>query len=111
MEQFFIRLWQEQKAALVAVAVGLLVISSCLTVVGEEEQAVIVRLGEPNRVVNRFRPNADFGQTGAGIVFRIPFFEQVVRIDKRVLDVDLERQRSPRPTSAGSRSMPMRASA
>jgi len=92
MEQTLIRLWQDQKAALVAVAVALVVLLSCMTVVGEEEQAVIVRLGEPNRVVNRFRPNADFGQTGAGIVFRIPFFEQVVRIDKRVLDVDLERQ-------------------
>ena len=51
-----------------------------------------MRLGEPNRVVNRFRPNADFGQTGAGIVLRVPFLEQVVRIDKRVLDVTMERQ-------------------
>ncbi|MBX9665751.1 MAG: protease modulator HflC, partial [Novosphingobium sp.] len=70
MEQTLIRLWQEQKAALIAVAVGLVVLLSCVTVVGEQEQAVIVRLGEPNRVVNRFRPNADFGQTGAGIVLR-----------------------------------------
>jgi len=74
------------------VLVALLAASSCLIVVGEKEQAVIVRLGEPNRVVNRYRPNADFGQTGAGIVWRIPFLEQVVRIDKRVLDVDMERQ-------------------
>ena len=92
MEQTLIRLWQEQKAVLIAVAAAMVVALSCLTVVGEQEQAVIVRLGEPNRVVNRFRPNADFGQTGAGIVWRIPFLEQVVRIDKRVLDVDLERQ-------------------
>ncbi|OYU34271.1 MAG: protease modulator HflC [Novosphingobium sp. PASSN1] len=87
-----IRLWQEQKAVLIAVAVALVVLLSCVTVVGEEEQAVIVRLGEPNRVVNRFRPNTDFGQTGAGIVLRVPFIEQVVRIDKRVLDVQMERQ-------------------
>jgi membrane protease subunit HflC len=53
---------------------------------------VIVRTGEPVRVINRFRPNADFGQTGAGLVARIPFLEQVVLIDKRVLDVDMERQ-------------------
>ena len=92
MEQTLIRLWQEQKAALIAVAVALVVLLSCVTVVGEEEQAVIVRLGEPNRVVNRFRPNTDFGQTGAGIVLRVPFIEQVVRIDKRVLDVQMERQ-------------------
>ena len=92
MEQFWIKLWQDQKAALIAVGVALVVLSSCLIVVDETEQAVIVRLGEPNRVVNRFRPNADFGQTGAGIVWRIPFLEQVVRIDKRVLDVSMERQ-------------------
>ena len=92
MEQTLIRLWQEQKAVITAVAVALIALVSCVTVVGEQEQAVIVRLGEPNRVVNRFRPQTDFGQTGAGIVLRIPFIEQVVRIDKRVLDVDLERQ-------------------
>lgn len=92
MEQTLIRLWQDQKAALIAVVVALVVLLSCVTVVGEEEQAVIVRLGEPNRVVNRFRPNTDFGQTGAGIVLRVPFIEQVVRIDKRVLDVQMERQ-------------------
>jgi membrane protease subunit HflC len=92
MEQTLIRLWQEQKIVIITLVVAVAALLSCVTVVGEQEQAVIVRLGEPNRVVNRFRPNADFGQTGAGIVLRIPFFEQVVRIDKRVLDVDLERQ-------------------
>ncbi len=92
MDAFWIKLWNEQKAAIIAVAALLIVLSSCLIVVDETEQAVIVRLGEPNRVVNRFRPNADFGQTGAGIVWRIPFLEQVVRIDKRVLDVAMERQ-------------------
>ena len=35
----------------------------------------------------------DFGDvTGAGISLRIPFFENLVRIDKRVLSVDMERQ-------------------
>jgi membrane protease subunit HflC len=92
MEQTLIKLWQDQKALIIAVAALLVVLSSCLIVVDETEQAVIVRLGEPNRVVNRFRPNADFGQTGAGIVLRVPFLEQVVRIDKRVLDVSMERQ-------------------
>ena len=92
MEQTLIKLWQDQKTLIIAVAALLVMLSSCLIVVDETEQAVIVRLGEPNRVVNRFRPNADFGQTGAGIVLRVPFLEQVVRIDKRVLDVTMERQ-------------------
>jgi membrane protease subunit HflC len=92
MPDFLENLWREQKLAIIAVVAAILALGSCLIVVRETEQAVIVRLGEPNRVVNRYRPNADFGQTGAGIVWRIPFLEQVVRIDKRVLDVDMERQ-------------------
>ncbi|MDF8333195.1 protease modulator HflC [Novosphingobium cyanobacteriorum] len=86
------RIWAEQKLALVAVIIAIIGLLSCLKEVDETEQAVIVRLGEPVRVVNRFRPNADFGQTGAGLTWRIPFFEQVITIDKRVLDVSMERQ-------------------
>lgn len=80
------------RRTIAAIAILLVVIASCLIVVPETQQVVIVRLGDPNRVINRFRPNADFGQTGAGLVWRIPFLEQAVRIDKRVLDVDMERQ-------------------
>ncbi|ABD27767.1 protease FtsH subunit HflC [Novosphingobium aromaticivorans DSM 12444] len=85
-------LWQEQKAAIIALAVVLVGVASCLKVVDEKTQAVVVRLGQPERVVNRFRPNVDFGQTGAGLVWRIPFMEQVVEVDKRILDLDMERQ-------------------
>ena len=83
---------RQNKPGLIALAVAVGVAFSSLMVVPETMQAVIVRTGEPVRVVNRFRPNADFGQTGAGLVARIPFLEQVVWIDKRVLDVDMERQ-------------------
>ena len=83
---------QQNKPALIALVVAIVVGFSSLMVVPETMQAVIVRTGEPVRVVNRFRPNTDFGQTGAGLVARIPFLEQVVWIDKRVLDVDMERQ-------------------
>ncbi|WP_370516004.1 protease modulator HflC [Novosphingobium sp. Gsoil 351] len=82
----------QNKPALIALAIAIVAAFSSLMVVPETMQAVIVRTGEPVRVVNRFRPNADFGQTGAGLVARIPFLEQVVWIDKRVLDVDMERQ-------------------
>ena len=86
------RLWQERKAAIIALAVIVVGILSTLIVVPETRQAVIVRVGEPVRVVNRFRPGIDFGQTGAGLTWRLPFFEQVVWVDKRVLSVDMERQ-------------------
>jgi membrane protease subunit HflC len=85
-------LWQEQKAVIIAAGLGLLAAASCLKVIDETTQAVIVRLGQPDRVVNRFSPKTDFGQTGAGVVFRIPFLEQVVEVDKRILDLDMERQ-------------------
>jgi membrane protease subunit HflC len=83
---------RQNRAALIALAVLVIALFSSILVVPETMQAVVVRTGEPVRVINRFRPNADFGQTGAGLVARIPFLEQVVWIDKRVMDVDMERQ-------------------
>ncbi len=91
-DSFPMRLWQDNKLAVIAAGVVLLGLLSCVTVVPETEQAVVVRLGEPDRVINRFRPNTDFGSTGAGLIWRIPFVERLVRIDKRVLSVDMERQ-------------------
>lgn len=86
------RIWQEHKVAVIALLAVIVATFSTLIVVPETRQAVIVRVGEPVRVVNRFRPNSDFGQTGAGLTWRVPFFEQVVWVDKRVLSVDMERQ-------------------
>ena len=83
---------RNNRPALIALIALIVALMSSFIVVPETMQAVIVRTGEPVRVVNRFRPNADFGQTGAGLVPRIPFLERVVWIDKRVLDVDMERQ-------------------
>ncbi len=87
--QPFLSLNQRIVAGLVALAV---LVMMCVIAVPETEQVVIVRLGQPVRVINRYAPNADFGRTGAGLVWRIPFLEQAVRIDRRVLDVDMERQ-------------------
>jgi len=86
------RLWEEKRAALIGAGVALVALLSSVVVVPETEQAVVVRVGEPVRVINRFRPNVDFGDTGAGLSLRFPFFERLVRIDKRMLSVDMERQ-------------------
>lgn len=86
------RIWEDHKLALMALAVLIFAALSSLIVVPESQQAVIVRTGEPVRVVNRFQPNQPYGQTGAGIVWRIPFLERAQYIDKRVLDLDMERQ-------------------
>ena len=84
--------WQDHKASVIAIAVVAIAALSSVVVIPETEQAVVVRVGEPVRVINRFRPNVDFGETGAGLSLRVPFFERLVRIDKRVLSVDMERQ-------------------
>ena len=85
-------IWETYKLAIIAVVAVVLALFASVVVVDETQQAVVIRTGEPVRVINRFRPNTDFGQTGAGMVLRIPFFERVQRIDKRVLDLDMERQ-------------------
>jgi len=72
--------------------VALFVVLSSFPIVPETEQAVVVRFGKPVRILNRFQENHPIGARGAGISWRIPFAEQVVWIDKRVLDVDMAPQ-------------------
>jgi len=88
----FADLWADYKAAIVAAVVAIVVALSSVVVVPETEQAVVLRFGEPVRVINRFRPEADFGQTGAGLSLRIPIAERLMRVDKRLLSVDMEPQ-------------------
>ena len=70
----------------------LLLLSSIFAVVPETRQALVVRLGKPNRVYNAYQSSEDFGHTGAGLIARIPFLEQIEWVDKRVLDFDMDRQ-------------------
>ncbi|WP_310467172.1 protease modulator HflC [Sphingomonas sp.] len=61
-------------------------------IVPETKQAVVVQFGKPMRILNRYQPNEPIGGPGAGLSWRIPFIENIVWIDKRVLDVDMDRQ-------------------
>jgi membrane protease subunit HflC len=70
----------------------LVVFLGSFPIVPETKQAVVVRFGKPVRILNRFQQNEPIGGPGAGISWRIPFAENVVWIDKRVLDVDMDRQ-------------------
>jgi membrane protease subunit HflC len=70
----------------------LILLGSTFAVVPETRQAVIVRFGEPNRIINPYARNVPFGQTGAGIIARIPFAEEIHWIDKRILSVEMDRQ-------------------
>ncbi|HEX8216797.1 MAG TPA: protease modulator HflC [Allosphingosinicella sp.] len=79
--------------ALAGLAILLLIlIGSTFAIVPETKQAVIVRFGEPQRILNRYLPSDRFGGEGAGLAVRVPFIEQIVWIDRRILSVDLERQ-------------------
>jgi modulator of FtsH protease HflC len=70
----------------------LILVASTFAIVPETKQAVIVRFGEPQRIINRYRPGEPFGQTGAGLAVRLPFLEQIVWIDKRIQSIGLENQ-------------------
>ena len=61
----------------------LVILLSSIIVVSETRQAVIIRLGEADLIL---------GGQQAGINWRIPFAENTVWIDKRVRDIDMERQ-------------------
>ena len=66
--------------------------AATFAVVPETKQAVILRLQEPVRTVNPYRPGEVFGRTGAGLIARIPFIDRIVWVDKRVRDVDYDNQ-------------------
>lgn len=85
-------IWQNHRGSLIALGAALLVMASTLFVVPEEEQVVIVRAGNPVTIVNRFRTDQPFGETGAGVYWRVPLVDSLVRIDKRVLDLDMSQQ-------------------
>ncbi len=83
-------MWERYKTAIVAVAVLAVLAMSMMVIVPETHQGVVIRTGEPNRVINRFDPDEPYGQTGAGLSWRIPILERVQMVDRRVLDLDME---------------------
>lgn len=69
-----------------AMLLGLLVLITLfgsVIVVNETNQAVIARFGKPDRIL---------GGRQAGINWRLPFAETTVWIDKRVRDLDMDKQ-------------------
>ena len=76
----------------VAAFILLLLLLSAFPIIPETKQAVVVRFGKPVRIYNQYEPGRPIGAAGAGINWRIPIAEQLVWIDKRVQDVDMQRQ-------------------
>jgi membrane protease subunit HflC len=75
-------------AVLIVAAIAL----SCVFVVPETKQVLILRFRQPRLIVNAYDPREGYGNSGAGLGFKIPFLDQLVWIDKRVLNLDLPRQ-------------------
>nr|WP_197975149.1 MULTISPECIES: protease modulator HflC [Sphingomonas] len=74
-----------------AIALVLVILAAAsFAIVPETQQAVILRFGQPIRTVNAYAPGQPFGQTGAGLIVRVPFIDRIVWIDKRVQDIELD---------------------
>ena len=72
----------------IVILIGLLIVlGNTLFVVDQREQAIVVRLGEPVRVVN-----APPGQTGAGLNVKTPFLENVIKFDRRTLALEADQE-------------------
>ena len=78
------RIWQDHRLSIIVAALVLLGLLMSVYIVPEEQQAVVIRTGEPIGTVNT--PD---GETNAGIYLRMPFVDRVVRIEKRLLDLEM----------------------
>ena len=85
---------------LLSCLVALVIANGTLFTVYQTDQALVVRLGEPLRVV-----------TEPGLNFKLPFLDSVIDIDKRILDLENPPKRSSPPTRSGWWSMRSRATA
>ena len=84
------RVWENHKPTIIAIVAALIALASSIVIVPETHQAVKIRTGEPVSVINRYNPDQPYGQTGAGVWFRIPLVERIQMVDRRILDLDME---------------------
>ncbi|HEY2750646.1 protease modulator HflC [Phenylobacterium sp.] len=66
--------------------VALIIVANSLFVVEQREQAIVLRFGQPVRVIHA--P----GQPGAGLNFKQPFVENVVKFDRRNLALEADQE-------------------
>jgi len=83
-------IWDTYRLYIIIAGLVLIAIASSLFVTPETKQAVIIRAGEPREIVNMYNPEDPYGQTNAGIWYRIPMLDRVQMVERRVLDLDME---------------------
>jgi len=70
------------------IAIGLLVlVANTLFVVEQREQAIVVQFGDPVRVIN-----APGAETGPGLHAKLPFLENVIKLDRRNLSLEADKE-------------------
>lgn len=82
--------WRNPLVAGIAALLLVILAAATFAIVPETQAAVVYRLGQPIRVINRYQPGEQVGATGAGLKLRVPFLDRITYVDKRVLDLDLE---------------------
>lgn len=88
----FDALFRNPVRLLVGIVAVLVVLMMTVTIVPEDRQAVILRVGEIYGTKNAYRKGEQFGRSGAGVLVTLPFADSVQLIDKRVLGINMERQ-------------------
>ncbi|PKP96679.1 MAG: protease modulator HflC [Alphaproteobacteria bacterium HGW-Alphaproteobacteria-13] len=88
----FESLFRNPVRLLIPVVALLVLLTMTISIVPEDRQAVVLRVGEVYGTKNAYREGEQFGQSGAGLLFRMPFADSVQLIDKRILGVNMERQ-------------------
>jgi membrane protease subunit HflC len=78
-------------SALIAFLVLVMLFSS-VSIVPETRQGIITRFGKPVRIINRYKADDNIGGPGAGLAVRVPFVERIDWIDKRVRNIDMDKQ-------------------
>jgi len=82
-----VSVWDKYRAVFIIIGIAIVALMMSIYIVPEEEQAVIVRTGEPVGTVNTIG-----GETNAGLYLRVPFIDSVRRIEKRLLDLEMNDQ-------------------
>jgi membrane protease subunit HflC len=68
-------------------ALAIIILANAFYIVPVQRQAIVLRFGQAQSVVN-----SDTSQAKAGLYLKIPFFENVITYDRRNLGFDLQKQ-------------------
>lgn len=86
------RIGRHPVAFLLGALALLVLLSSTFVIAPETKQGVVLRFGQPVKIINQYDPRQSFGGDGAGLIAKLPFVESVTWIDKRILSIKMDQQ-------------------